>query len=216
MQGRQYPGLFMTLEGIEGAGKTTCSAYIKAWLEQQGMDYVHTREPGGTPLAEKVRDLLLDHSDETVAASTELLLVFAARAQHLGQVIIPALTAEKVVLCERFTDATYAYQGAGRGLDKDHIATLEQLVQGDLRPELTILLDLPVATGMARVRQRGNLDRFEQEALTFFERVRTGYLDRAEKYSHQYAVVDATQAQADVQADIETILQRRLSDDAGE
>ncbi|MCK5895042.1 MAG: dTMP kinase [Endozoicomonadaceae bacterium] len=216
MFGRQYPGFFITIEGGEGVGKTTSSTYIKSWLEQHGMDYVHTREPGGTPLAEKIRELLLGHSEEAVAASTELLLMFAARAQHLDQVIIPALKVGKVVLCDRFTDATYAYQGAGRGLSNEHIATLEQLVQGDFRPDLTILLDLPVVTGMTRVRQRGELDRFEQEALTFFERVRTAYLERATQFSNQYVVVDAAPALADVQATIDSILHRRLSVYAGE
>lgn len=216
MFGRQYPGFFMTIEGGEGVGKTTNSTYIKCWLEHHDIDYVYTREPGGTPLAEKVRELLLGHSEETMAASAELLLVFAARAQHLDQVIIPALKAGKVVLCDRFTDATYAYQGAGRGLNNEHIAILEQLVQGDFRPDLTILLDLPVVTGMTRVRQRGELDRFEQETSMFFERVRTAYLERASQYSHQYIVVDAAPALVDVQATIDTILQRRLSVYAGE
>ena len=174
MSERQYPGFFMTVEGGEGAGKTTNIACIKEWLTTHNVEFVHTREPGGTPLAENIRELLLAKSDEVIAEKAELLLVFAARAQHLDQVIIPALQAGKVVLCDRFTDATYAYQGAGRGLSKGDIATLEGLVQGALRPDLTLLLDLPVAAGMARVNQRGDLDRFEQEAMTFFERVREG------------------------------------------
>jgi len=216
MSERQYPGLFMTVEGGEGAGKTTNIAYIKEWLTKHNIEFVHTREPGGTPLAESIRELLLAKSDEAIAEKAELLLVFAARAQHLDQVIVPALQAGKVVLCDRFTDATYAYQGAGRGLDKRHIATLESLVQESLRPDLTILLDLSVAAGMARVSQRGELDRFEQEALSFFERVRTAYLERAAVFEHQYAIVDASQGLDDVQADIGVILQNRLSAYAGE
>ncbi len=216
MSDRQYPGFFMTVEGGEGAGKTTNITYIKEWLTKHKIEFVHTREPGGTPLAENIRELLLAKSDEAVAEKAELLLVFAARAQHLDQVIIPALQAGKVVLCDRFTDATYAYQGAGRGLDKSHIATLEGLVQGSLRPDLTILLDLSVAAGMERVSQRGELDRFEQEALTFFERVREGYLERAALFENQYVIVDASQGLSDVQADIGKILQNRLSAYAGE
>ena len=216
MSDRQYPGFFMTVEGGEGAGKTTNITYIKEWLTKHKIEFVHTREPGGTPLAENIRELLLARSDEAIAEKAELLLVFAARAQHLDQVIIPALQAGKVVLCDRFTDATYAYQGAGRGLDKNHIATLEGLVQGSLRPDLTILLDLPVAAGMERVAQRGELDRFEQEALTFFERVREGYLKRAASFVNQYVIVDASQCLDDVQADIGEILQSRLSAYAGD
>ncbi len=216
MSDRQYPGFFMTVEGGEGAGKTTNIACIKEWLTTHNIEFVHTREPGGTPLAENIRELLLAKSDEAIAEKAELLLVFAARAQHLDQVIMPALQAGKVVLCDRFTDATYAYQGAGRGLSKSDIATLEGLVQGALRPDLTLLLDLPVAAGMARVNQRGDLDRFEQEAMTFFERVREGYLERAAMFENQYAIVDASQSLEGVQADIGVILQNRLSAYAGE
>ena len=152
-------GLFITLEGPEGAGKSTNRDYLAARLCEQGLDVVLTREPGGTPLAEKVRELLLAPSDESMAADTELLLVFAARAQHLAQVIRPALARGAVVLCDRFTDATYAYQGGGRGLPVERIATLEQFVQGDLRPDLTLVFDLPVEVGLARAAARGRLDR---------------------------------------------------------
>lgn len=215
MSDKQYPGFFMTIEGGEGAGKTTNIAYIKEWLTTHSIDFVHTREPGGTPLAENIRELLLARSDQAMTEKTELLLVFAARAQHLDQVIVPALQTGKMVLCERFTDATYAYQGAGRGLRETDIAMLEDWVQGPLRPDLTLLLDLPVTTGMERVGRRGDPDRFEQESMIFFERVREGYLKRAAMFGNQYAIVDASQELKSVQADIGVILQNRLSACAG-
>ena len=173
-------GLFITLEGPEGAGKTTNRAYLAEKLEAQGFQVTLTREPGGTALAEQIRDILLAQHDEIMSVDTELLLMFAARAQHLAQVIIPALTAGKIVICDRFTDATYAYQGGGRGLDCSRIAVLEQFVQGDLRPDITLLFDLPVADGMARAVAHGKLDRFEQEQQDFFEAVRQSYLQRAQ------------------------------------
>ncbi|TXR33233.1 dTMP kinase [Ectopseudomonas mendocina] len=199
-------GLFITLEGPEGAGKSTNREYLAERLREQGIDVLLTREPGGTPLAERIRELLLDPSDESMAADTELLLVFAARAQHLQQVIRPALARGCVVLCDRFTDATYAYQGGGRGLSVERIAQLEQFVQGELRPDLTLIFDLPVEIGLARAAARGRLDRFEQEGRGFFEAVREAYLQRAAQAPQRYRVLDAGQSLAQVQADIDTLL----------
>nr|WP_100548237.1 MULTISPECIES: dTMP kinase [unclassified Pseudomonas] len=199
-------GLFITLEGPEGAGKSTNREYLAERLREQGIDVLLTREPGGTPLAERIRELLLDPSDEPMAADTELLLVFAARAQHLQQVIRPALAKGSVVLCDRFTDATYAYQGGGRGLSIERIAQLEQFVQGELRPDLTLIFDLPVEIGLARAAARGRLDRFEQEGRCFFEAVRQAYLQRAEQAPQRYRVLDAGQTLAQVQADIDALL----------
>lgn len=199
-------GLFITLEGPEGAGKSTNREYLAERLREQGVDVLLTREPGGTPLAERIRELLLDPSDEPMAADAELLLVFAARAQHLQQVIRPALTKGSVVLCDRFTDATYAYQGGGRGLSIERIAQLEQFVQGELRPDLTLIFDLPVEIGLARAAARGRLDRFEQEGRGFFEAVRQAYLQRAEQAPQRYRVLDAGQTLAQVQADIDALL----------
>ncbi|WGL62935.1 dTMP kinase [Pseudomonas sp. CW003PS] len=199
-------GLFITLEGPEGAGKSTNREYLAERLREQGIDVLLTREPGGTPLAERIRELLLDPSDEPMAADTELLLVFAARAQHLQQVIRPALARGCVVLCDRFTDATYAYQGGGRGLSVERIAQLEQFVQGELRPDLTLIFDLPVEIGLARAAARGRLDRFEQEGRGFFEAVREAYLQRAAQAPHRYRVLDAGQSLAQVQADIDSLL----------
>lgn len=199
-------GLFITLEGPEGAGKSTNREYLAERLREQGVDVLLTREPGGTPLAERIRELLLDPSDEPMAADTELLLVFAARAQHLQQVIRPALAKGSVVLCDRFTDATYAYQGGGRGLSIERIAQLEQFVQAELRPDLTLIFDLPVEVGLARAAARGRLDRFEQEGRGFFEAVRQAYLQRAAQAPQRYRVLDAGQTLAQVQADIDVLL----------
>ncbi|CAG8865370.1 Thymidylate kinase [Pseudomonas fluorescens] len=199
-------GLFITLEGPEGAGKSTNRDYLAARLREQGLDVVLTREPGGTPLAERVRELLLAPSDETMHADTELLLMFAARAQHLAGVIRPALARGAVVLCDRFTDATYAYQGGGRGLSVERIATLETFVQGDLRPDLTLVFDLPVEIGLARAAARGRLDRFEQEGLAFFEAVRQAYLQRAGRNPQRYRLLDAAQTLEAVQTAIDGLL----------
>ncbi|WP_414156052.1 dTMP kinase [Pseudomonas sp. BNK-30] len=199
-------GLFITLEGPEGAGKSTNRDYLAARLREQGLDVVLTREPGGTPLAEKVRELLLAPSDEVMSADTELLLVFAARAQHLAQVIRPALERGAVVLCDRFTDATYAYQGGGRGLSVERIAVLEQFVQGELRPDLTLVFDLPVEVGLARAAARGRLDRFEQEGQAFFEAVRQAYLQRARREPQRYDLLDAAQPLEAVQRAIDALL----------
>jgi len=191
-------GKFLTVEGTEGVGKTTNIAFIRAWLERNGIDYVATREPGGTPLAEELRSLLLQPRVEKVHENAELLMVFAARAQHLTQVIEPALAQGRWVLCDRFTDATYAYQGGGRGMDTSTIALLENLVQKTLRPDAVLLLDIPVQLGLERARGRGELDRFEQEDIAFFERVRAAYLNRAAQDS-RYRIVDASESLEQVQ-----------------
>ena len=199
-------GLFITLEGPEGAGKSTNRDYLAMCLRAAGIEVLLTREPGGTPLAERIRELLLAPSDEPMAADTELLLVFAARAQHLAQVIRPALARGCVVLCDRFTDATYAYQGGGRGLPMVRIAALENWVQDDLRPDLTLLFDLPVEQGLARAAARGRLDRFEQEQRSFFEAVRQTYLQRAALAPQRYRLLDASQSLQQVQAAIDGLV----------
>lgn len=203
-------GLFITLEGPEGAGKSTNREYLAEHLRAQGLDVLLTREPGGTPLAERIRELLLAPSDEAMDADTELLLVFAARAQHLAQVIRPALARGAIVLCDRFTDATYAYQGGGRGLSVERIATLEQFVQGDLHPDLTLVFDLPVEIGLSRAAARGRLDRFEQEGQAFFQAVRQAYLARAAADPDRYRLVDAAQPLAQVQRALDVMLPQIL------
>lgn len=203
-------GLFITLEGPEGAGKSTNREYLAQRLRDHGIDVVLTREPGGTPLAERIRELLLTPADEPMISDTELLLVFAARAQHLAQVIRPALARGAVVLCDRFTDATYAYQGGGRGLSCQRIEQLENFVQGDMRPDLTLIFDLPVEIGLSRAAARGRLDRFEQEGLQFFEAVRSAYLDRADKVPQRYRVIDAGQSLSAVQQDLNRLLPELL------
>jgi dTMP kinase len=203
-------GLFITLEGPEGAGKSTNRDYLATRLREQGIDVLLTREPGGTPLAERVRELLLAPSEEPMAADTELLLVFAARAQHLAQVIRPALARGAVVLCDRFTDATYAYQGGGRGLSEARIEVLENFVQDTLRPDLTLVFDLPVEVGLARAAARGRLDRFEQEGQAFFEAVRQTYLRRAALQPQRYYILDAAQSLAGVQQALDNLLPQLL------
>lgn len=203
-------GLFITLEGPEGAGKSTNRDYLAERLREHGIDVLLTREPGGTPLAEQVRELLLAPSNEIMAADTELLLVFAARAQHLDQVIRPALARGCVVLCDRFTDATYAYQGGGRGLSETRIAVLEEFVQGALRPDLTLVFDLPVEVGLARAAARGRLDRFEQEGRQFFDAVRHTYLRRAAEQPQRYRILDAAQSLKEVQQALDKLLPQLL------
>lgn len=195
-------GRFITLEGGEGVGKSTNLQFIQQLLKQRHLDVVVTREPGGTLLAEKIRCMLLEQHAETITEQAELLLVFAARAQHIQHVILPALQQGRWVLSDRFTDATYAYQGGGRGMDIQTIAWLENTVQGDLRPELTLLLDAPLDVGMLRTRQRGKLDRFESEQRDFFERVRQTYLQRAIQEPQRYKIIDASLPLDDVQIQI--------------
>ncbi|NNJ97435.1 MAG: dTMP kinase [Gammaproteobacteria bacterium] len=198
-------GKFITLEGIEGVGKTTNRNYIRQLLEQAGKNCIETREPGGTSLGEALRELLLEHKHEGMSADAELLMMFAARAEHLHKVILPALRAGKVVLCDRFTEATYAYQGGGRGLNDKKIADLENWVQGDLRPDLTIILDAPVALGRQRAGQRSRPDRIEKEQNDFFERVRQTYLEMARHYPERIAVIDASVAIDKVQDQIDHV-----------
>ena len=200
-------GQFITVEGIEGVGKTTNIEFIHKWLLAAGKDVVVTREPGGTPLGEAIRGLLLDPQYTGMDSTCELQLMFAARAEHLARVIRPALEEGQWVLCDRFTDATYAYQGGGRGIDTDTIARLEALVQGEFRPDITLLLDVPVEVGLARASKRGDLDRFEQEKVEFFERVRQAYLDMARQYTARYRVIDASQPLEQVQQQLELVLQ---------
>lgn len=195
-------GCFVTLEGIEGAGKSTQLAALIKRLEVHDVSLTVTREPGGTPLGEGIRGLLLDPNQRDVAPTAELLLLFAARAQHLVEVIEPALAGGGLVLCDRFTDATYAYQGGGRGLPSGHIAALETLVQGSRRPDLVLLLDMPVSDALKRVAQRpGAVDRFEREQATFFERIRAAYLCRAAEDPKRYRIIDA-------RAPIDTVTER--------
>jgi dTMP kinase len=203
-------GLFITLEGPEGAGKSTNREYLAERLRAEGIEVLLTREPGGTPLAERIREVLLTPGDEVMNADTELLLVFAARAQHLAGVIRPALARGVVVLCDRFTDSTYAYQGGGRGLSLERIATLESFVQGDLRPDLTLVFDLPVEVGLARASVRGRLDRFELEGRVFFDAVRSAYLKRAEADPQRYRLIDAAQPLAQVQQSLDALLPQLL------
>lgn len=201
---------FITLEGGEGAGKSTCIAFLRDYFAQRQLPLLMTREPGGTPLAEEVRELLLRKRDEKVAEDAELLLMFAARAQHIAEVIRPALARGEWVLCDRFTDATYAYQGGGRGLSVERIAELESMIQGDLRPGLTLLLDLPVQQGMARAAARNEKDRFESEQNEFFERVRATYRHRAAAEPQRFRVIDASKPLADVQAALQVVLDQWL------
>ena len=200
-------GLFITFEGTEGVGKSTQIRTAASALQALGVDVVVTREPGGTPMAESIREVLLTPRDEPVHETTELLLMFAARAQHLETLIRPRLESGQWVLCDRFTDATFAYQGGGRGVSRERIAQLECLVQGDFRPDQVILLDAPVDVGMSRARHRGELDRFEQEAVGFFQRIRDAYLDRARIDPDRYHIIDAAQPLEAVSGHIVSFMQ---------
>lgn len=196
-------GLFITVEGVEGAGKSTQLRHIREFLENAGKRVVMTREPGGTPFAEAVRELLLAPREEAVAADAELLLMFAARAAHLEERIRPALERGDWVVCDRFTDATYAYQGGGRGVPPARIKVLEDFVQGELRPGATLFLDAPVDVGLARARGReGAPDRFEREDVAFFERVRQVYLDRIAADPERFIVIDAAKSEESVRDDV--------------
>ncbi len=203
-------GKFITVEGTEGVGKSTNIAFIQQLLEQAGHELLVTREPGGTPFAEEIRELLLANRQESVDGTAELLLMFAARAQHLNTLIEPALAAGQWVLSDRFTDATYAYQGGGRSLDMAMIAELEQLVQRGRHPDLTIYLDIDVQAGLERARLRGELDRFEQEDVRFFEKVRYTYLERVRQNPERFIVIDAGQTLEKVQSSIARELQQYL------
>jgi len=195
-------GKFITLEGIEGVGKTSNLLFIEKLLNASGHNCVTTREPGGTNLGEALRGLLLSHADENMSADAELMMMFAARAEHLSKVILPALENNKTVLCDRFTEATYAYQGGGRLLDIDKIRNLEQWVQGDLRPDLTIILDAPVAVGRARAGRRSEPDRIETEKDDFFQRVREAYIELAHLHPQRICLIDASVELKQVQKQI--------------
>jgi dTMP kinase len=200
-------GRFITLEGVEGAGKSSAMDVLRETIESAGHVVVTTREPGGTSLGEDLRALLLGHKHDGMCDDAELLLMFAARAEHLHRVIEPALAAGRWVLCDRFTDATYAYQGGGRGLSRARIAQLEQWVQGERRPDLTLLLDLPVQQGLARAGQRSAPDRFESEQAVFFDRVRAAYLAIAAAEPQRVRTVDASQDLPQVGAAIRAVME---------
>jgi dTMP kinase len=204
-------GIFVTIEGGEGAGKSTSLAYLESALTHAGCALVLTREPGGTAMGERVRDILLHSKDLHIEAETELLLMFAARMQHINEIIRPALANGKVVICDRFTDASYAYQGGGRGLDASRIAELEQWVQADLRPNLTLLFDIPVEQGLARAGARSEPDRFEREHNEFFDRVRAAYLKRAQAEPDRIAVIDASLDIEDVQQQLDPVIDRIIT-----
>jgi len=209
--GQDTKGFLITLEGGEGAGKTTAAAFIREWLEARGREVVSTREPGGTPLAERIRSILLDPEVCDMSPLTELLLMFAARSDNLDHIIKPHLAKGNDVLCDRFTDASRAYQGAGRALGLANVDQLAHLVHSDLNPDLTLLLDVPVKEGMARVGKRGDaLNRFELADHAFFERVREGYLAQARSEPERFVVIDATASIQEVQASILAALQQRL------
>ncbi len=211
MQGR-----FITFEGGEGVGKSTQAARLADWLRAGGREVMLTREPGGTPRAEQLRRMLLEHGDEPMPESCELLLVFAARATHLENLVRPALARGAWVLCDRFTDATYAYQGGGRGVPDSRIDSLVELVHGGFEPDLTVLLDAPVETGMARAHHRNGQagpDRFETERHEFFERVRAAYLARARRYPSRVRVVEADGTVDSVEAAVRGLVQPLLGDD---
>ena len=202
-------GRFITLEGIEGAGKSTIAQFVLAYLERRRIPGRLTREPGGTPLAERIRQLVLERGTETVSPVAETLLMFAARDLHLEHVVRPALARGEWVVCDRFTDATRAYQGSGRGVDPELIESLAAAVHGGLAPDCTLLLDLPVSLGLARARGRaaGNTDRFEAETAAFFERVRAGYLELARREARRFHVIDAGAPLDAVEAQVERILE---------
>jgi dTMP kinase len=205
-------GRFITVEGVEGVGKSTNIDFLSGVIEARGFECVKTREPGGTPMAERIRDMLLEHAEETLPDTAELLLFFAARSLHINNRIRPALRAGKWVVCDRFTDASRAYQGAGRGLDIDKINTLADWVQEELQPDLTLLLDAPAEVGMRRAEKRGATDRLESEEVSFYQRIRAGYLALAAAEPERFSVIDASQPLQAVQKDIERSLNTLLID----
>ena len=203
---------FITIEGGEGAGKSTAQQFLASKLISMGLSVTLTREPGGTPLAEELRQTLLNPHGEVPVEMAELLLLFAARAQHIAEVIKPALDRGEWVICDRFTDATYAYQGGARGMSLEVITQLEEMVQGALQPHQVILLDLPPEVGLERARARGELDRFEREPMAFYERVRSGYLGRVRTMPDRYTVIDASQDLQGVEDQLECVAQGWLAE----
>ncbi len=198
--------LFITLEGIEGAGKSTVIDFIENFITNSGYDVVKTREPGGTAIGEQVREILLNKNNDKLTDDTELLLIFAARAQHLSEIILPNLTSNKIVLCDRFIDASYAYQGAGRGIEQSKINLLENWVMPDIKPDLTFLLDLDPKIAFERTNKRSDADRFESEDIHFFEKIRQYYLERAENEPERFRVINSELSLEDVQEQIKNIL----------
>ena len=201
-------GFFITLEGIEGAGKSTMVNFIENFLIKDGHDVIKTREPGGTKIGEQIRTILLKNENNNLTADTELLLMFAARAQHMNEIITPALSSGKTILCDRFIDASYAYQGGGRGIDASHINLLEKWIQSNLMPDLTLLFDLDVSVGMARSQKRSAADRFEQEKSIFFEKVRACYLKRAEDEPDRFRIINSGLPLQKVEDEITAILRK--------
>ena len=199
-------GQFITIEGIEGAGKTSCIGCVERLLTRNSIEYITTREPGGTNLAEKIRHILLETKDEPPVDLCELLLIFAGRAQHIHNVILPALNAGIWVVCDRFTDATYAYQGAGRGLPAELIEQMEVIVQGSIRPDLTLIFDIQAHLGLERASQRSNPDRFEREEIEFFNRARECYLARASAFPNRCKLIDASKSISQVQSELNDLL----------
>lgn len=204
-------GFFLSLEGGEGAGKSTQNRHIVEWLSARGKTVLETREPGGTVVSEQIRQVLLDTRNAGLNPTAELLMMFAARSQLVHEVILPALEEGKVIVCDRFADASYAYQGGGRQLDIDTIAAVEKIVLDDLQPDLTLLFDIPVDAGMKRVAGRGAADRFEVESIRFFERVRQAYLDRARANPHRFRVIDASLGEQQVWQQVKTILEEEFA-----
>ena len=204
-------GKFLTVEGVEGVGKSTNVDFLAAAIKAQGFDVICTREPGGTPMAERIRQMLLEHGEEPLPDIAELLLFFAARSLHISNTIRPALDAGKWVICDRFTDASRAYQGSGRGLDMQRINLLADWVQEDLQPDMTLLLDAPAEIGMQRAEQRGATDRLESEQISFYKRIRAGYLALAKAHPERFVVVDAARPLPDVQVSITAALDKILS-----
>lgn len=203
-------GRFITLEGGEGAGKSTQARFIKSWLEARGRDVVLTREPGGSPLAESIRGIVLQQWQEGMTQESEVLLMFAARAAHIHATIMPALAMGRDVICDRFIDSSYAYQGAGGGFPSEHLQQLESMVLSGLHPDLTLVFDLDPHQGIQRTRERGDENRFESSSLEYLERVRACFLERAMLRPLRYAVIDASCALEEVQGDIVKILEARL------
>ncbi len=205
-------GKFITIEGTEGVGKTTQNEFIQQFLSKKGIDFIVTREPGGTDIGEKIRALLLDKAHHQMASDTELLLMFAARAQHLAEKIIPALDKGQWVICDRFVDSSFAYQGFGRELGVEKIKQLEQWTLNGLQADKTFLLLMDVAEGLQRAAKRAELDRFEEEKVDFYHKVQQGYLYRAKQFPDRFVVIDAAQSIQQVKAEIQLVLEQLVND----
>jgi len=201
---------FISLEGSEGVGKTTSLKFVQSFVEALGHEVLITREPGGTPMAEEIRNILLSEREETVEVDTELLLMFAARTQHVNQVIKPALEQGKWVICDRFVDASYAYQGGGRGIEFSRLQQLEKWCLGDFSPDVTLLLDMSSSEGIERTKKRGKADRFEIERMSFYEKIRNAYLQRAKMEPCRIHIINAAPSVEVVQAEIKSVLEQYL------